>query len=116
MKTSEFLTSLVTPTDTVTVQGKEITLNRPDISKAVEVHEASIPKDGETQQQVIERNIRVCALALNACLDEDDQLADAVAEQVIFASGGIGGELSKAALKLCGLDIDAKKVPDRPTT
>ena len=117
MKTSEFLTSLVTPTTTVTLQGQEITLQRPDVAVAIGVHEASIPVEGETSQQIVARNVRVCGMALNACLPEDEQLPQDTAEQVIFASGGIGGQLSKAALLLCGLDIDAKRAPaDRPTT
>ena len=116
MKTSEFLTSLVTSSVTITINGQEVELLRPEIPEALKVHEQMEPVAGETPEQRAIRSFRVYSMALNACLAPDDQLDDETAQKVILASGGLGGDLVKTTMRLCGLNMDMRAPTNDPPT
>ena len=101
----------------VRVNGMTFLLSLPTAVGALDVRRKMLSVAGK-QDDLAASGIAIieaAAIALRACMpdsfEEDDE---DTAIRLVLATGGEGGELSKAALRMCGFDMPEPTVEARP--
>lgn len=115
MGNSAIIEKLLAKTRIVTIDGMDLELSVPSAATLAGIQKAALSHAENPDTETALESVTGAVAATLGCDDED-------AARVLVMAGGMGGELAKAALEMCGLtvpegeeDVDGDFLPSGPS-